>query len=523
MLLGICSANSLDHALVFSFSFQQNKLTSLGDPWGILWMGPQDENFSAVAGTVGAVFVAGSTRNDADPSSYGRDVILRKYTSEGELAWNHTWRTSYDEAAFGLAAAMDALYLAGQTVQDDDNENGLLMKLNFNGNPIWNISWGTNTTECFTSIAIGDGVYVSGYRQNSSINDVDAVLTKFDFNGDELWNVTWNGDNVDYGSDVAVADDGVYLVGWTSLQWSGTSHNTFLTKFSPSGVQIWNATWGGSGDDSGWGVTIANKSIFVTGETQSYSSGSFSDIALLKYNSSGSLLWNITDSAGFFQSGYNLINSSDSIYLAGKLFDPSVGWRSSLLHFDINGTLLWKRYWGGAGNCEPAALAHSINGLYIAGTTYDWLTDDPNGFLVKYSFDGSSAPGPIELSDVEDIDQDGTFVVSWTEALDPDGTITGYELQMARSPIFSWYNITWTTTQTTFTVNDRTDGFYYFRVRARDNASLYGPWSNIQGINVTTIMTPSINPWLALIILALGAGIMAVILLVLVIRRWRIE
>jgi len=523
LLLGICNVNSLNQTQVFSYSIHQNKVSSSDDPWSILWLGPQNENFSAVVGIVGSVFVAGSTSNDATPSSNGRDLILRKYTSEGELAWNHTWLTSHDSVAFGLEATTDALYLAGQTAKDEENDDGLLMKLNFNGNQLWNVSWGSNVTECFNDIAISDGVYVVGYRRNSSINDVDALIVKFDFNGNELWNITWDKDNVDYGSDLAVSTDGVYLVGWTGLEWSGTSKNTFLAKFSPSGVQVWNTTWGGSGVDAGWGVTVSNNSIFVTGETQSFSSGSFSDLTLLKYNNSGSILWNITDSAGFFQYGFDLINSSDSIYVAGKVYVPSIGWRSSLLHFSNDGVLLWKRYWGGAGNCEPTALSQSIDSLYIAGTTFDWLTADSNGFLVKYNSDGSSAPGPIELLDLEDADRDGAFYVSWTAAIDPDGTIAGYELQMAKSPLFSWYNITWTTTQTSFTVTDLTDGLYYFRVRARDNASFYGSWSNVQGINIVIIMTPSINPWLAPIILAIGAGTMFAIIIILVIRRWRIE
>ncbi|MFX1562643.1 MAG: hypothetical protein ACFFDP_04990 [Promethearchaeota archaeon] len=523
VLLGTSSVNALDNNLVLNFSIQQKELMSPNDPWGVLWMSPQNDYFTALAGIVGAVFVAGETMTHGGPDIYGRDLFLAKYTPEGELVWNHTWPNLFDEATRDLAAATDALYLVGETYQDNENPNGLLMKIDFNGNPVWNVSWGVNATERFTSVAIGDGVYVSGYSYNTSINDVDAVLAKFDFNGNELWNVSWNEDDVDYGADVAVGSNGVYLVGWISSEWSKTPRDAFLAKFSPSGVQIWNTTWGGSESDIGSGVIAVNNSIFVTGGTESYSSGSYYDLTLLKYNNTGSLLWNVTDSAGYSQSGYDLINSSDGIYVAGSLDLPSIRYRSSLHHFDFNGTLLWKRYWGGAGYCKPDALALSIDSLYIAGTTNFWLTDEANGFLVKYNLDGSSAPGPIELQELEDPDHDGTFSASWTEALDPDGTIAGYELQMARSPIFSWYNITWTTTQTTFTVTDRTDGLYYFRVRARDNASLHGPWSNIQGINVTIILMPSINPWLAPIILALGAGIMVTIILVLFIRRWRIE
>ena len=162
-----------------------------------------------------------------------------------------------------------------------------------------------------------------------------------------------------------------------------------------------------------------------------------------------------------------------------------------------------------------------MEGLYIAGSTSQWLTDNTEGFLLKYTFDGSSAPGPIEIHDLGVIDPDGILLVSWTTAIDPDGYIEGYELEWDTTPRFDWADRLSRIPSPYVTVRDLPDGTYYLRARARDNASLFGPWSPIQTINVS-IVYPPLDPLLAPLILLGGLGLIVVIVVVLFVKH-RIE
>jgi len=169
----------------------QTTTFALGDPWSVLWMRPQYDTFTAVSFSTGAVFVAGTTL-DLEDIVY-QNIILIKYTTEGEPLWNQTWNTPFDEAAYALATSADALYLAGKTTTGVYGANGLLVKLDFNGHQLWNVSFGNFPSEWFTSLVVGvDGVYVGGIVQRSVPNDSDALIAKFDFNGNELWSETWD-------------------------------------------------------------------------------------------------------------------------------------------------------------------------------------------------------------------------------------------------------------------------------------------------------------------------------------------
>jgi hypothetical protein len=292
---------------------------NLGDPWSVLWMHPNYYYwFTTVATTDNAVFVAGARQSVslASIDSGDNDIILLKYTNEGELLWNKSWATShdtyaplFDELSYALAPSVDALYLAGETTTDPYGTNGLLIKLDFEGNHLWNVSFGNFYTEEFTCIGIGsDGVYVGGILWRTG-TDGDALIAKFDFNGNELWSEVWDMAAVDHGYGVAVGSDGVYLVGDYGPTWDGSSNNAFLAKYSFTGVQMWNSTWGGIQKDLARAVTVNDTSVYVTGSTNSFSPISSGALFLRKYNSTNSLLWEVIDTTGLDHEGIGLSTS----------------------------------------------------------------------------------------------------------------------------------------------------------------------------------------------------------------------
>jgi hypothetical protein len=493
---------------------------SNGDIWSTLWMRPRNDGFNAIAVTTQGVFAAGTT---SAPGSSTRNVLLVKYTQEGAYIWNQTWVNSYNDSAYALAEGPGSLYLAGMTTTGPYRTNGLLVNLDYSGNEIWSTSYGNFPEEWFTCVTAGpDGIYAGGIRRNTE-TDVDALLVKFNFAGSELWTERWQNASVNRAFGIAVGSDGVYLVGDAGEQWDGPTTSAFMTKYSFSGSQLWNTTWGGDYTNLARGIIVFNNDIFVTGSTQNSNTPESSQLFLQKYNSTGSLLWEQFGETGLNEGGLGIHVTADSIFVGGELEHPISGFRASLSKFNSTGVPVWKRIWGGAGNCQPFGFDASPDGLFFSGTTSEWLTASTNGFVCKFGFDGKSTPGPVAILDVIYLNPYGSFVVPWTIATDPDGNIADYELQMDTMDLFERPMITWRVNQTSVALTNLQIGTYFFRVRAFDNESNSGHWSNIVTVSVTLVPPTVFNPWLAPAILALAIFVLMAVFLFVSIRRWSID
>lgn len=522
VILGTINCEAMARVSSNWLPVQTSRRYALGDPWSTLWMGAGTDVFRDVAVMVGAVFAAGHTRHPF-PASPDRNILLVRYTSEGEQVWNRTWSAEYDEAAYGLAVSSTWVYLAGSTASTDSQGDGLLMKVDLAGNIVWNATWGGAGADWFSRVAVGaDGIYAVGSTRSYGAGESDALLVKFDIDGHQLWNATWGSSKADYGYGLAVAADGIYLSGQTGAASDGNSNAT-LVKFSPSGLQVWNASWKAGSQNAGMALAVVGDSIYVTGWTRNTGANATVKLPLLKFRNTGTLLWNRTFSAAPLSNdlGYAVALVSNLVYVAGDSREsPPAPFQCLLLCFDANGTLQWNRTWGGVKDCNSHALANAVDGLYLAGATNGWLVGEGDGVLVKWRFNGTSAPGPIEL-DAPEVDYDGAFPLSWSSASDPGGAIVEYELQMSTSPDFRGPNTAWTTTSTSFLIEALLEGKYYFRARAQNDAGLFGPWSNTETVTVTVLPAQPLNPWLAPIILVIAVGVMATVGITLTIRHRR--
>ncbi len=81
--------------------------------WQQIWGGSKGESARvAEVDSAGNIIIAGST------ASYGNgqdDVVLLKYTPEGNLSWFRTWGGPLKDAVHGMAIAGDYAFLAGNT------------------------------------------------------------------------------------------------------------------------------------------------------------------------------------------------------------------------------------------------------------------------------------------------------------------------------------------------------------------------------------------------------------------------
>jgi uncharacterized delta-60 repeat protein len=312
----------------------------------------------------GKVVVAGYTYTGDPYNSSEVDIAVVRYNSDGSLdtSFNGTGKvitpigSSYDAAN---AVALDGAHIivAGTTSNgsDDDiavvryNSDGSL-DTSFNGTgkvitPIGSSSDGAN------AVALdGSDIIVAGYTSNGNNNDIAVVR----YNSDGGLDTSFNGTGkvttpIGSSSDVAnaVALDGAHIIvaGTTS---NGSDSDIAVVRYNSDGSldTSFNGTGKvttpiGSSYDVATAVALDGSDIIVAGYTYG---GSDNDIAVVRYNSDGSL--------------------DTSFNGTGKVTTP-IGWSDN----------------------QANSMALDGSDIIVAGTTYGGRDNDI--VVVRYNSDGS--------------------------------------------------------------------------------------------------------------------------------------
>ena len=353
--------------------------------WGEI---DHDDAEGIVIDPLNNIYVVGTTHKG------GGDIVLVKYNTAGEEQWNQTW--GYAEPENGRDVAVDSsddVYITGNTINFEDF---VLIKYNSSGIQQWNTTWGTTIDiDTAEGIAIDpfDNIYIVGRTNSSEING-DMLLVKFNRSGIPLWNRTWGGIYGDWAMDVAVdLSDNIYMVGSRIIDEVAPGHvDIELVKFNSSGDVLWNRTWGDyTSFEEGIAVALDSlDNIYVVGRTNTYPDiglDTYSDIVLIKYDSMGTEIWHREwieydneESPGVAVDSYN------NVYVGGFTSSYAAGFTDMLLlNYDSNGNLQWNCTWGGdAVDTHSDIALDSYDNIYLTGTTSGYL-GLADMVLVRYS------------------------------------------------------------------------------------------------------------------------------------------
>ncbi len=189
--------------------------------------------------------------------------------------------------------------------------------------------------------------------------------------------------NSDIGKDLTVDNsDNIYMTGSTSVSALGYYDDILYGKYNSSLSRIFLNRYGGLGIQTGNKVkTDAQGNIYVGGFTVP-GLGLNWEFYLCKFNSNGSYLWERTYNNGIANLDHEIIDMSIDpngyIYVTGKSFGNGSGLDIATLKYDLNGNLLWTNRYNGNGNSGdvPFSMALDNQGyIYVGGVS--WQEEHP--------------------------------------------------------------------------------------------------------------------------------------------------
>ena len=185
------------------------------------------------------------------------------------------------------------------------------------------------------------------------------------------------GDDVAYAMTPIDRENSTVLAGYTSSLGAGGS-DVWLVKVTSRlnfldgkpwyyGDMIdWSKTYGGAGDDGAKSVIqSADGGYILAGYTNSYGAGGY-DVFLVKVDSDGSLLWNMTYGGSEDDAANSIVQASDGGYILSGYTNSGVQSQSSwLVKTNSSGQLQWSRVIPGT---EATSIVCTSDGGYASAT-----------------------------------------------------------------------------------------------------------------------------------------------------------
>ncbi|EMR73819.1 PDK repeat-containing protein, partial [Thermoplasmatales archaeon SCGC AB-539-N05] len=203
----------------------------------------------------------------------------------------------------------------------------------------------------------------------------DYFTIKYDENGTELWNTTYDSSGLDYAYGVTVdSENNIIIV--------GQSQDNYLTiKYNSNGALIWNVTFDSGGFDAAYGIAVDfNDNILVTGE-------SLGNYFTIKYDSDGNQLWATSYDGGDLDRAWAVdSDSTNNVIVTGETYITTYDRMFYTIKYDSSGTELWNVTpdTGGWDCSASSVVVDAYDNIIVFGTIYIDCGLNANYYTIKY-------------------------------------------------------------------------------------------------------------------------------------------
>ncbi|MBS4016002.1 MAG: SBBP repeat-containing protein [Candidatus Latescibacteria bacterium] len=396
---------------IFYFLLPVLSYAQVDTAWVRRYNGPgnyDDYAYAIAVDDSGNVYVAG--RSYASTTNY--DYATIKYNSSGVQQWVQRYSgpgNNWDEA---IAIAVDGagnVYVTGWSYSTTTNYDYATVKYNSAGVEQWVQRYngaGNGMDRANAMVLDGQGnVHVTGYSQGAGI-DFNYATIKYNSSGVLQWIAGYDGtaNSDDHAYAITVDDSGyVYVTGGSRN--SGTWIDYTTVKYDADGGSIWIRSYNGPGNNEDRAHAIAVDglgNVYVTGRSMM---GMYHDYATIKYNRDGDTVWvrRYSGPGNYQDEALALaLDGQGNVYVTG--WSEATGTYDDIatIKYDSAGVEQWVQRYNGPGNSNdrPSAIAvDSFGNIYItgysvtSGNNYDYVTIKYNSAGVEQWVQRYNGPG----------------------------------------------------------------------------------------------------------------------------------
>ncbi len=345
----------------------------------------------------GKIIVMGTV----DDNSTFNNVVLYKYNPDGSEIWDRKFigPGNSDDVGEDLCIDRNNNYIIAGYI--NNSYQSLIIKYSSDGNLLWSRTFPYSH---YLGVATdnNNNIYVSGFTDSASIiweNNPNFLLVKYGPNGNLVWTRTYEGpgNNLDIALYIGLDNNNnIYLGGYSYNGSDYTTTDIALLKYNTNGNLQWLRRYDGPGHslDEIYSMNVnSNGDVCIAGNVKNVYPGS--DLSLLKYNSNGDLLFvNLYNGPGNKYDGARdiKVDPAGNIYICGlvTVSQTDYDWDYITLKYNSSGTILWNKTYNGIGNAGDYAtnITYDVNGsVYVLGVT--WKTPNYDLTTLKYDLNGN--------------------------------------------------------------------------------------------------------------------------------------
>ena len=280
------------------------------------------------------------------------------------------------------------------------------------GTIIWEHTYGGTGNDIPTSVVelSGGGFLIGGYsdspvsgeKSDSCRGYIDFWMLRISATGQVIWDKTWGGNSFDQLTDIAVSASGeIFTVGTTLSGISGDksspaygSFDFVMAVFNLNGQYLFDKTYGSTLNDNCYGIAyngsggflLAGLSDSPSGFTKTQNARGLNDFWMVKIDSTGKKLWDLTQGGVAEDYGYTCRYKDGYYYVGGDSYSPAGLDKSAankgacdfwVIKIKDAGIKMWDHSFGGNDVDELRQLEFTTNGkLLLGGSSYSSNNND---------------------------------------------------------------------------------------------------------------------------------------------------